>query len=698
MLTVTGYGGTGKTRFSIELFRRLAPEYAGGAAFVSLASVTAAAEVLPTVGIALDIAEAHGRSALDALVHGDRRPPRAPRARQSRAGARCRRRTSRRSSRAAPSLQVIATSRAPLKIGAESEFGLPPLELPAQDATSLEALRTCPSVALLVQRAEKVKPGFALTAANAAAIAAICRRLDGLPLALELAAARVRILEPAALLQRLDHALDLLTSGDRDLPLRQRTLRATISWSYSLLDAAEQRLLRRALGVPRGLDARGDGAGLLRARTSAIARSTSSTRWSRRGSCAWSGSGERYALLETIRAFAAEQLHAGGEVDAIRHAHADYFLGFAAEVAAGIFGTTPARGHAARPRRQREHAGGHPVAHRLRARGGRGGAREGAAALRPPGLVLAHRRPAPHGARRGWTRCSRSRPIARRAAAARWRWLAAGMVSTTTGEWERSLGEWTGGYADGQAVGDERVAAEGMMGVGYCNLSLGRMDEARAALDEAIARSASGVFDFMHALSMSIKGMLLFATGNLDAGMALVEQARRIQERYDDHEGGGVALSFLAQMTFAKGDHARALALYRDALASLETVGDHPEIARVHCEMGWTALAAADARAAQRRVRAGRARIRGGRQPARDRPRAAGTRRGRGGRGPLGARRGDRGGGARAVGARRRRRRPPDGSRARRAGSRRSRRRSREARWTDSWRMRARSRRRRCWR
>src|SRR6185436_16599923 len=119
------------------------------------------------------------------------------------------------------------------------------LELPAADATSIDALLQCPSVALILQRAEKVKPGFTLTAGNAQAIAAICRRLDGLPLALELAAARLRILEPAALLQRLDHALDLLTSGDRDLPLRQRTLRATISWSYSLLDPSEQRLLCR---------------------------------------------------------------------------------------------------------------------------------------------------------------------------------------------------------------------------------------------------------------------------------------------------------------------------------------------------------------------------------------------------------------------------------------------------------------------
>jgi tetratricopeptide (TPR) repeat protein len=152
-------------------------------------------------------------------------------------------------------------------------------------------------------------------------------------------------------------------------------------------------------------------------------------------------------------------------------------------------------------------------------------------------------------------------------------------------------------------VGAAAAAAEGVMGVGYCNLSLGRMEAAQAALDEAVARSASSGHEFMHALSMSIKGMLLFATGKLDAGMALVEKARQIHVRFDDHEGRGVALSFLAQMTFAKGEHARALALYHEALASLELVGDHPEIARVQCEMGWTALGAANARAARRAFR-----------------------------------------------------------------------------------------------
>ncbi len=596
VLTVTGYGGTGKTRFSIELFRRLTPDYAGGAAFVSLASVTAASEVLPTVGTALDIGEAHGRSALDALctVIGDRRMLLVLDNLEQVLDAagdiaalvsRC------------PSLQVIATSRAPLKIGAESEFSLPPLELPALDATSLEALRACPSVTLIVQRAEKVKPGFALTAANAAAIAAICRRLDGLPLALELAAARVRILEPAALLQRLDHALDLLTSGDRDLPIRQRTLRATISWSYSLLDAPEQLVLRCLSVFHEGwtLEAMEQVCYAEGERYRAVDALDSLVE---KGLVRVVGSGERYALLETIRAFAAEQLHAGGEVDAMRHTHADYFVGFTAEVAAGIFGTTQLE---AMRRGRDDNANTQAAIQWLTS-----GAQAGDLVALEKALLLCGQLDwfwhigAQHLTARLWLDAllalAAARPPSRGRALA---WLAAGMVSTTTGEWERSRGEWAAGFADGKAVGDEAAAAEGIMGVGYCNLSLGRMDEARAGLDEAIARSANIGFDFMQALAQSLKGMLLFATGNLAAGIALVEDARQIHTRMNDHEGRGVANSLLAQMIFTTGDHARAIALYHDSLASLEAVGDHPEIARVHCEMGWTALASSDPRAAQ---------------------------------------------------------------------------------------------------
>jgi tetratricopeptide (TPR) repeat protein len=449
----------------------------------------------------------------------------------------------------------------------------------------------------MVQRAQKVKPGFSLTAANAAAITSICRRLDGLPLALELAAARLRILEPSVLLQRLDRALDLLTSGDRDLPMRQRTLRATISWSYSLLGPVEQQLLRRTSVFHEGwtLEAMEQVCFAENERHIALDQLDSLVE---KGLVRVVGAGERYALLETIRAFSAEQLHAGGEVEVTRQAHADYFVGFTAEVAAGIFGTTQLE---AMRRGRDDNANTQAAVQWLAA-----GAKAGDLVALEKGLLLCGQLDwfwhigAQHLTARVWLDAllalAAGRPPSRGRALSR---LAAGMVSTTTGEWERSLGEWTSGYEDGKAVGDEHAAAEGIMGVGYCNLSLGRMDEAKAALDEALSRSVKCGFDFMQGISKSLKGMLLFATRNVEAGMALVEEARQIHVRMDDHEGRGVAISFLAQMTFTKGDHARALELYHEALASLEAVGDHPEIARVHCEIGWTALSSADARAAQ---------------------------------------------------------------------------------------------------
>ncbi|HSC27380.1 MAG TPA: protein kinase [Vicinamibacterales bacterium] len=599
VLTVTGYGGTGKTRFAVELFGRLAPAYAGGAAFVSLASVTAAGEVLPTVATALGIPEAQDRPALEALVtvFGDRQVllvlhnlEQVLEAAGEIAAlvARC------------PALQCLATSRAPLKIGAETEFSLPPLELPGRDTRTPDALRRCPSVALFLQRAAKVKPGFALTDANAAAIGDICRRLDGLPLALELAAARVRIMDPAALLRRLDHALDLLTSGDRDLPLRQRTLRATISWSYSLLEATEQGLLRQLSCFHEGwtLDAMEQVCYGPDARHCALDALESLVE---KGLVRVVGEGERYALLETVRAFSAELLHASGEVEAAREAHAAYYAAFAGELSAAL--RTTAQVDAMR-RALADDANLHAAIAFLRSR-----ARGGDEDALEQGLLLCGRLDwvwhisGQHMTARvaldELLARAADRPPTRGRALAK---LAAGMVSTTTGEWERSLEEWRGGFEDGEAVGDKEVAAEGLMGIGYCNLSMGRMADARVALDAAIAQS-HGVSEFILALSMTLKSMLLFATGHVDAGVQLVEEARRIQERIGDYEGGGLALSFLAQMRFAQGDVVRALEHYGGALAALKTVGDLPEVARVHCEMGWTALAATDPDGARRSFR-----------------------------------------------------------------------------------------------
>jgi tetratricopeptide (TPR) repeat protein len=174
------------------------------------------------------------------------------------------------------------------------------------------------------------------------------------------------------------------------------------------------------------------------------------------------------------------------------------------------------------------------------------------------------------------------------------------MISTVTGEWDRCIRSSLGAYHDGLAIGDEVAASEAKMFAGYGHLHLGQMGEAGAALDEAIAR-ARPVSEFNLSLAMAIKGVHHFATGDVDAGITLVEESLVMTERRGDYEQRGVAMSLLAQMIFAKGDHARALAVYRQSLASLEAVGDRPEIARVLCEMGWTALAAADVAEAQRR-------------------------------------------------------------------------------------------------
>jgi non-specific serine/threonine protein kinase len=601
VLTVTGYGGTGKTRFSMELFTRLEGNYPGGAAFVSLASVTDPRELLSTVAIALDIAEAHGRSALDALstVIGDSRVLLVLDNLEqvldaagdiAELAARC------------PELRILATSRAPLKIGAESEFPLPPLELPAGETTEVETLLTCPSVALFVQRARKVQPGFELSEGNAAAVSEICRRLDGLPLALELAAARVRILEPSALLQRLDHALDLLTSGDRDLPLRQRTLRTAISWSYSLLEPGEQRLLRCVSVFHEGwtFDAveevcydEGDRYRALDELDSLVEK----------GLVRVVIPGVRYSLLETIRAFGAEQLHASGELERVQDAHARHFVRFAAEVDSDIRG----RGQLdAMKRAQAEGANTLAALHWLEGR-----ARSGDAGAVEDGLLMCGYLCWPwhiHGLHlTGSNLVDGFLPHVQGTAPSRGRArsrITAAMMKGSTGDWAAASEAANGAYEDGLSLAEEAIAGEAALHQGYIHLSQGRLDEAGRALGDSVTRSERAGDEFLHAVALSMKGMEVFLSGNAELGWELVQKARRIQIRIEDHEGSGLALSFLAQMTFARGDHAGAVATFREALAAFEAVGDRPEIARLHYEMGWAALAADDTHEAQSSFRA----------------------------------------------------------------------------------------------
>ena len=234
---------------------------------------------------------------------------------------------------AARDVKLLVTSRAPLHLAAEHEFPVPPLDLPdVEHLPQPEALSQYEAVALFVERARAIRPDFAVTNANAPAVAEICVRLDGLPLAIELAAAQLRALSPQALLRHLEQRLKLLTGGARDAPSRQRTLRATIDWSYALLDEAEQRLFSRLSVFAGGWDleaAEGvcdfDGAlgiEVLDGITALLDTSLIREEHDRRGEA-------RYSMLESIHEYAREKLEGSGQAQAVQHRHAEYFIALA---------------------------------------------------------------------------------------------------------------------------------------------------------------------------------------------------------------------------------------------------------------------------------------------------------------------------------------------------------------------------------
>src|SRR5829696_1777202 len=332
LLTLTGPGGVGKTRLALTVAARLAEDFTDGAGFVSLAPVAHPDLVAPAVAQVLGVREA-GNEPLVARLQAFLRERRlllvldnyehvvdaAPLVTDLLG--------------AAPDIRILVTSRTRLRLSGEHEHVVPPLALAnTRGQVSYEAVAEAPAVQLFIVRAQAVQEAFALTAENAAAVAAICRRLDGLPLAIELAAARVKVLSPSALLARLERRLMVLTGGGRDLPARQQTMRDTIAWSYDLLSLPEQRLFRR-LAIFVG--------GCTFAAAEAIANAggelgidpfdglTSLVDKSLLQRVEGVDGEPRFSMLETVREFGLEQLAAYGELDETSHHHASVFLAFA---------------------------------------------------------------------------------------------------------------------------------------------------------------------------------------------------------------------------------------------------------------------------------------------------------------------------------------------------------------------------------
>ena len=325
LVTLTGPGGVGKTSLALAAAHAAAGQFADGAAFISLETLTDSALIRDTVARQLRIPISPGQTLDQSLLaffvprqmlvlvdNVEQLVAGAPLLEQILARA--------------PGLKVLATSREPLRIRSEKVVAVAPLALPEAGAPDDPgALATVPAVALFVACARDARPGFELTEANAAAVAEICRRLDGLPLALQLAAARLTVLSPAALLARLERRLPLLTHGPRDLPERQQTLRAAIAWSYDLLGAAEQRMFRQlavfaggfTLEAAEALTEGGpDDIDPLEAISSLIGQSLVFVQ-------PLEETTPRYRMLETIREFGLERLEASGEAGQTRRRHAE---------------------------------------------------------------------------------------------------------------------------------------------------------------------------------------------------------------------------------------------------------------------------------------------------------------------------------------------------------------------------------------
>jgi predicted ATPase/DNA-binding CsgD family transcriptional regulator len=341
LVTLTGPGGVGKTRLALQAVRQLGEHFQDGVVFVSLAPVSDPALVPAAIAQALDVREVRNipllqtlqahlrvRAALLLLDNFEHVVAAGPVVADLLTS--CAR------------LHVVVTSRAPLHIRGEYEVAVLPLGLPESNVSSVpEEVLGTDAVRLFYERARAIRADFAITADNVAAVAEICRRLDGLPLAIELAAARVRVLPPAALLAQLQHRLPILTCGARDLPSRQQTLRETIAWSYQLLRCSQQQLFRRLTVFVGGCTLSAvasvcleDGHApdeVLDALTALIDQSLLQPVQS-------AGTEPRFRLLETIREYGLEQLAASRDVESLARRHVDYFLALAEDAEAGLAG------------------------------------------------------------------------------------------------------------------------------------------------------------------------------------------------------------------------------------------------------------------------------------------------------------------------------------------------------------------------
>jgi predicted ATPase len=492
---------------------------------------------------------------------------------------------------AASKLTVLVTSREPLHLSGEHEFPVPPLALPDPGhLPALEALTQVAAVALFIQRAQAVKPDFQVTAANASVVAEICVRLEGLPLAIQLAAARSKLLPPAALLGRLSSRLQLLTGGPRDLPARQQTLRNTIDWSYNLLPAGEQLLFRR-LGVFTGgctLTAAedvctGDGdvpIDVLDGLHSLLDKSLIQPMAA--------GDGEpRFMMLETIREYALEQLDADGDAEALRQRHAAHYLALTEAAAPGLMGREEAHWLA---RLDAEH-------NNLRAaltwsRGAGGNAVLGLRLAAALWLYWFGRNLYSEG--RSWLEtlldaCPQAPPLLR----------AKGLFSVADLAFRQLDIERAAVLAEEslelfRTLGDASGCGHALLVLGYVAMGQDRLEQAVSYRQAALVHFQQAGNDVWIAWTLWDLGCQASCQGDWPRAREYYEQSLARFRAAGYQRGIAYVLGTLASGAAARDDYTRAMALATESLALFRELRDKSGIAHVLGVLGQVALARKD--------------------------------------------------------------------------------------------------------
>ena len=577
LLTLTGPGGTGKTRLALRVAEELLDGYPDGVFLVELAPITDPHLVPSTIADAVGARAEGGRPVLDTLRDHVREREMLlllDNFEQVIEGAS----VAAELLAVAPRMRILVTSREPLHVTGEQELAVPPLDLPdPSEPLGPQDLMRYGSVALFVQRAVAVDPGFQLNEANASAVGELCRRLDGLPLAIELAASRVKLLTPEAILGRLESRLELLTGGPVDVPARQRTLREAIGWSHDLLDDTERSLLRRLSAFAGGwtLDAAEAvanpqaelGRDLLDVLGSLVDKSLVQR-------APVPSDAVRFRMLETIREFGMERLQEAGEAEATWDGHARFFLEAAREAEPHLRGLEQKRWL---DELELEHDNLRSALRRAVKAGDAQLGLELIAALWRFWHIHGH---LDEGRR--WSEAVLALPGAAEPGAARFRGLTAlgGLAY-----WQEDVPATRQAYEEAlsitREIGDRSAEAEAIYNLAYVPAYEGNLDSAAAMFAESRAMfeeqgNSRGVADVLW-----VQGIVARLEGDLSTSRALAEQSLRLHRDAGDRFGATDALHTLGRTALAQGDLDTAASSFLEALDNDLQVGNRTGMAIV---------------------------------------------------------------------------------------------------------------------